>query len=244
MLKQLKEIIKDLPKFLENPEEWQSLVINRRKPITWRAFRMIGENRLCLHKFEKFDETADEAFIHTHPWPAAFLLTAGGYRMDVGKVDSPTAHGGTTVATFEIWAGCAYEMIQPLGMHRVTPLTPEVFTIMLNGPAWPPGMVHEGVKTTKGKDLDSMTPEQLQAHLKYFKLWWRYDSGFGQAPFIQDSSIRVLPPPAEKLIDKKECMHTETYYSMEMGNYYCSRCKSGMGNEYYLAKTGRSPLPR
>jgi len=59
----------------ESLDEWGSLVINRRKPHTYRVFRQFGEYRVCLHRFESCSE--EEAFPHPHPWPGAFLLLKG-----------------------------------------------------------------------------------------------------------------------------------------------------------------------
>lgn len=176
MLDLLNEQIRHLPNLLDDIEGWDSLIINRRKPVTWRAFRMIGENRLCLHKFEQFDGTTEEAFPHTHPWPGAFRIISGGYRMQVGKVESINDVHGQMLATFDMWEGSSYEMTNPLVMHRVTPITSEVYTIMINGPAWPEGVVHSGVKTTKGKDLQAMSRGQLRDHLHYFKRHFAFEN--------------------------------------------------------------------
>ena len=55
--------------------EWDSLIVNRRKPHTYRAFTFDGDLRICLHRFEPCE--ASEAFMHPHPWPGAFLVLDG-----------------------------------------------------------------------------------------------------------------------------------------------------------------------
>lgn len=59
-----------LPAVLEsinrNDEDWVSLIINRRKPWTYRVFKMFDDVRVCLHAFDECSQ--DEAFPHPHPW--------------------------------------------------------------------------------------------------------------------------------------------------------------------------------
>ena len=69
MLEKLNEILAILPGLMEDRTNWKSLVINRRKPFTYRAFYQLGDIRICLHRFEECDE--HEAFYHPHPWPGA-----------------------------------------------------------------------------------------------------------------------------------------------------------------------------
>ena len=77
MIKQLKELLINgqLYDKLQRPEEWDSLIINRRKPYTYRVFTMIGTLRVCLHRFDECSNT--ESFIHPHAWPAAFTVLRG-----------------------------------------------------------------------------------------------------------------------------------------------------------------------
>lgn len=172
MLDQLNDALKMLPELLTKVDIWKSLIIDRRKPITHRVFTMIGDNRLCLHRFEQFDETAEEAFFHPHPWPGAFKIIQGAYRMDVGHTDSRHddffENGGYISCTMELTKGSAYEIVEPLVWHRITPITPVVYTIMMNGTPWSKDEAHAKVRTTAGKDLKQMSPEQLKAHLDFF----------------------------------------------------------------------------
>lgn len=52
VLKSIRSGLGYYPERTEGEDEWKSLVINRRKPHTYRAFRMFGENRVCLHMFK------------------------------------------------------------------------------------------------------------------------------------------------------------------------------------------------
>lgn len=157
---------------LQDRSKWDSLIVNRRKPHTYRVFTYVGENRICLHRFDVCD--LHESFDHPHPWPGAFMILKGSYRMRIGhspdRVSPPVP-----VADFILTEGSAYEIISPLTWHSVTPLE-TTYTIMLNGPTWGPDIAHKDVKTTKGKDLDKMPEDELLAHLKIFS---DLEMGFG-----------------------------------------------------------------
>ena len=75
----------NLPGMLNQPGLWDSLIINRRKPHTYRIFTQYADLRLCLHKFDMCDE--GEAFSHPHPWPAAFMVLKGKYKMNIAKIN-------------------------------------------------------------------------------------------------------------------------------------------------------------
>lgn len=155
-----------LPAMLNTPERWDSLIVNRRKPHTYRVFTILeGGERLCLHKFDPCSTT--EAFMHPHPWPGAFLLLEGMYEMWVGHSPDRTSKP-VDVTKLRLHDWSAYEITDPLTWHSVTPLT-ECWTVMLNGPPWPAEVAHANVVTTKGKDLDKMLPEDLDAHLGKFR---------------------------------------------------------------------------
>jgi hypothetical protein len=177
MLSQLDDVLKILPPLLDTPERWGSLIINRRRPVTYRAFLMLDDVegiitpskglRVCLHHFEPCSEK--EAFMHPHPWPSAMLVLSGQYRMKIGYTKANTDKSPALIVLDEILAaGSRYSMTEPMGCHAVQPLT-HCWSIMINGEPWPEGKVHVMAPTTKGKDLDSMTPEQLKIHLDAFK---------------------------------------------------------------------------
>jgi hypothetical protein len=142
---------------------WNSLIINRRKPHTYRVFAMLGDCRICLHRFEPCSEA--EAFIHPHPWPAAFKILGGSYRQWVGRSNS-LQDAPDEVMDSVLHKDSMYEITDPLIWHSVEPLETS-YTIMLNGPVWE--VQHKETRTTKGKDLESMNEEDLRDHLKVFQ---------------------------------------------------------------------------
>ena len=57
MLSELFDIVRLLPHMVHDCEPWDTLVINRRKPHTYRAFHIFKTGpfngiRVCLHRFE------------------------------------------------------------------------------------------------------------------------------------------------------------------------------------------------
>lgn len=166
MLNLLNQYIKDgtILDLIRDRARWDSVVVNRRKPHTYRVFTQIGENRICLHRFDVCD--LHESFDHPHPWPGAFVIIKGSYRMRLGRStdrESPPITASDLILT----AGSSYEITDPLTWHSVTPLE-ITYTIMLNGPAWTPEVAHKDVRTTKGKDLDKMPDKELLSHLQLF----------------------------------------------------------------------------
>ena len=165
MLRMLEKYLADntILRLLDDRRIWDSLVINRRKPYTYRMFTQLGENRVCLHRFETCNE--EEAFFHPHPWPGAFKILKGSYKMKIGhskdRVSEPE-----DVADFILTAGSSYEIVNPLTWHSVVPLE-TTYTIMINGPAWE--NAHEQVRTTKGKDLGEMAYDELVEQIRFFR---------------------------------------------------------------------------
>lgn len=165
MLNTLLQILPTLPAQLEREEIWDSIIVNLRKPHTYRVFTQFGDLRLCLHKFNVCDD--HEAFSHPHPWPGAFYILKGSYKMKVGYSDnrwSPPKEVMTTIMR----EGSAYEIVNPMTWHSVIPLD-TTYTIMLNGLPWESHVAHSEVRTTKGKDLGKMSKEDLKQHLDTFK---------------------------------------------------------------------------
>lgn len=154
---------------IDQPENFDSLIINRRKPFTYRAFwypqnQSLKGLRVCLHKFDPCEES--DAFLHPHPWPSAMAVLEGHYRMKVGaSVDKGSQP--IIVSDILLGPGSAYSMPDPMGWHSVQPME-TCYSIMVNGKPWG-DEAHSAAPTTKGKDLDKMTPEQLADHLATFK---------------------------------------------------------------------------
>lgn len=162
MIETLHELIPEIRKSLNNPQDWDSLIVNRRKPWTYRVFRKFGDLRVCLHAFDPC--SSDESFPHPHPWPGAFLMLKGSYIHQIGfspdLVSQPTFCFREIVRPFS-----TYEILDQRLWHSVQPLE-RTYTIMVNGDPWKDA--HKEVRTTKGKDLDKMTQDELKEHLVEF----------------------------------------------------------------------------
>lgn len=174
-LGKLNYVVANLPQllFTAKREDWKSLIINRRKPHTYRVFRQFGNYRVCLHKFEGCDE--HESFLHPHPWPGAFCIIHGKYLMNVGYSVDLVQKPHFVYRQLQV-TGSRYEIVEPKAWHSVTPLGGEVYTLMLNGVPWEPGVHHESTVTTKGKDLQSMTPKELEDFLEEYRR--RYEDSY------------------------------------------------------------------
>ncbi len=169
MLDRFDEVIKnELPELLKDPNKWDSLIVNRRKPCTYRVFHTFDNGyRLCLHKFDACDK--QEAYFHSHPWGAKFKILSGSYKMKIGySLDRFSKPMELMEMVFT--AGCSYEMTNPLIWHNVIPIAQEgTYTVMLNGPDYPDDIMHIETPRTKGKDLEKMPENELIAHLEKFK---------------------------------------------------------------------------
>lgn len=163
-LTKLEYYLPSILKHLNSPDEWDSLVINRRKPYTYRLFSMFGEHRICLHRFDECLDT--DSFFHPHPWPGAFIILDGQYSQTIGH-SKDLISDPLEVAEFKLKAGSSYEISSPLTWHKITPSV-ETHTIMLNGQ--PFENPHKSVRNTKGKDLDKLSEEDKLTHLNKFKV--------------------------------------------------------------------------
>ena len=160
---------------IEQPELWQTLVIDRRKPITHRAWIMHGDTRICLHGFEPCQR--EEAFLHPHPWPSAMLVLDGSYDMHVGYAAAPESRQPDDVISLQLAAGSTYDMSVPGAWHKVVPRT-RCYSLMINGPRWDTGP--RFAPRTQGKDPGRMTSSQLNEHLIVFERLltaWQQDCG-------------------------------------------------------------------
>lgn len=140
--------------------EWESIVINKRKPHTYRAFIMVDDFRICLHRFEAC--TADDSFAHPHPWPSSMLVLSGTYDMQVGYSDDLDDGKPDPVIEVTLNAGSMYHMHQRQTWHKVIPRT-QCFSLMVNGPRWE--KPHRRAPSTGGKGLEAMSNDLLMAHL-------------------------------------------------------------------------------
>jgi hypothetical protein len=167
MIDRLEQALITLPSLLNMPSRWDSLIVNRRKPHTYRVFTQVDDLRICLHKFNTCDR--HEAFAHPHPWPGAFIIMQGSYHMDTWFSPSRTESYRHKVASFVLTKHSKYEIINPLTWHSVIPLE-TTYTVMVNGPAWDKEVAHVDVRRTAGKDLDKMPADELAHHLNIFQL--------------------------------------------------------------------------
>lgn len=167
MLRDLENALELLQYNLEVSTLWDSLIVNKRKPYTYRVFTVDGPLRVCLHKFDPCD--THEAFSHPHPWPAAFIILQGSYRMKLGYTHNRKHMYPYDVCNTILTKYSRYEILDPMTWHSVIPLE-TTYTVMVNGPAWDKDTVaHSAVRTTAGKDLDKMPPDELESHLDIFK---------------------------------------------------------------------------
>jgi hypothetical protein len=167
MIDRLTQMLKTtIPYLLSNEERWDSLIVNRRKPSTYRVYTYLENgDRVCLHKFDPCH--MHEAFIHPHPWAGAFMLLQGSYRMKIGT--APNREDDPTIwEELILTPGAIYQITNPLTFHNVVPLD-TCYTIMLNGKPFPDEIAHKRTVTTRGKDLDKMPPEELKQHLAHFR---------------------------------------------------------------------------
>jgi len=162
MLTKLNEILEKLPSLLDSAV-WDSLIVNRRKPHTYRIWTKLGDLRVCLHKFDVCD--TNESFFHPHPWPAAFKILQGKYYMRIGHSLTQTSEP-FEVAPFIMFQGSSYAITDPLTWHSVSPIE-TTFTVMVNDK--PFENPHKEVRRTAGKDLEKMTDEEVKESLEYFR---------------------------------------------------------------------------
>ena len=164
MIERLTEILPEVHKSLSDKEEWDSLVINRRKPWTYRIFRQFGDYRVCLHTF--LECGADEAFLHPHPWPGAFLILKGSYVQTIGFSQTKDKDSMPNLIYREVLsANSMYEILDQKIWHSVQPLS-MCYTVMINGQPW--DEPHQAIRTTKGKDLQKLSPNDFSIQKKIF----------------------------------------------------------------------------
>lgn len=166
MLDTLEDVMQKLPEMVKDITLWDSLIINRRKPFTYRAFHILNNGvRICLHKFDPCER--HDAFFHPHPWPSAMRVMRGKYRMEVGASPDYNKPPMTVMETV-LSAGSTYSSDEPNFWHSVQPLE-TCYSVMVNSAPWSKDVAHFAAPTTKGKDLDKMTDEQLRLHLLTFE---------------------------------------------------------------------------
>lgn len=149
--------------------KWESLIINKRKPHTYRASTMLPDgNRVCLHRFDVCE--VHESFVHPHRWPAEFFVLQGKYLEQIWYtqqkplVDHPYMK---PVSESICVPGSWHKIENAWTWHRITPLTTHVWTVMINGRPFDNPL--DDV-LTMDKDLDRMTIQELDDHLSWVGL--------------------------------------------------------------------------
>lgn len=143
-----------------DPSRWGSIVINKRKPHTYRAFLQHEDTRICLHRFEACDP--EDSFAHPHPWPSSMLILSGEYDMAVAHTPDLKSNEPSPVIHVTLGAGSIYHMNDRHTWHQVIPRT-RCYSLMVNGPRWE--NAHRRAPSTSGKGLEEMTNEVLSEHL-------------------------------------------------------------------------------
>ncbi len=166
MIKMLHEVLFALPGLLENESIWEGVIIDRKEPITYRLYTSWSDDvRICLHRFNRLSETG-EAMFHPHPWPGAFRVLKGGYKMQWGHAENMT-DPPLRASTFYLAEGSEYEIDDPKIFHSVEPDQP-TYTVMVNGPDW--SIAHQLVRRTANKGLAGMSPAEIEGFLGEFQL--------------------------------------------------------------------------
>lgn len=135
MIKELTQILPQVPDLLLDKESWGSLLIDKYPPVIHRMSYKLSETRtLILHRL--FHCKSEKAYMHSHSWPFALKIIQGGYEMGIGfssnRNVSPAA-----LATVYLKEGNTYEMTSSDIWHYTKPVEhAESWSIMLIGPRW------------------------------------------------------------------------------------------------------------
>lgn len=154
------EAVEIASRSVADPKRWGSIVIDKRKPHTYRAFIQTGEDRICLHRFEACE--AKDSFAHPHPWPSSMLVLSGTYDMAVAHTADLQSSEPSPVIDVTLSSGSIYHMLDRHTWHQVIPRT-ECYSLMVNGPRW--SDAHRRAPSTSGKGLQPMSDELLRSHL-------------------------------------------------------------------------------
>lgn len=167
MIQTLQHILdKDLMRLLQQPDIWSTIVINRHDyPVTLRAFTIVDDVRIALHKFEPRTDKEDDP--HPHPWPAAFKILSGGYDTKIGVAKDRFSEPENWMQ-FHFPAGTIYTMDHPCIWHSVVPRK-TTYTVMINGRRYAPEVEHTMMQEKAAKILREMTQEELENHLIVFQ---------------------------------------------------------------------------
>ena len=105
---------------------WNSTQIG---PDAYRIWTTSGEYRVCLHYVDKGNMV--DATMHTHAWPASFLVVQGRYHINIGNYTDTQSNELANLRGLHLTSGSAYEMKYPLEAHQAIPIE-DSWAIMVN----------------------------------------------------------------------------------------------------------------
>lgn len=161
MIVELQKLILSIPSLLKNPNEWESLLINKYPPIIHRVSYKLSTNRtLLLHKL--FNTEKEHAFMHSHSWPFACKVIKGEYEMGVGFSNNRNNPPKSVFTSF-VKAGDVYEMLSPDIWHYTKPTenTECSYSILLIG---------ERCRERKAENNSSLSDKQKNELLLWFSV--------------------------------------------------------------------------
>ncbi|MBM82245.1 MAG: hypothetical protein CMJ78_16895 [Planctomycetaceae bacterium] len=108
-----------------DPSRWGSIVINKRKPHTYRAFLEHDEHRICLHRFDACEP--EDSFPHPHPWASSMLILSGELRD--GGWPYTRSEFGRTVSRHQSHAECGLNLSHERSPHLASSHSPRNATV-------------------------------------------------------------------------------------------------------------------
>lgn len=132
---------------------------------TYRIWTQAGEYRVCLHYVDK-DNMVD-ANMHTHAWPASFLVVQGKYYVNIGNYTDTQSDILTNVRGMQLSSGSAYEMKYPLEAHQAFPLE-DSYAIMVNKPKFQDFERHKGSFHKVSSPPPSLSRDELGRRIDNF----------------------------------------------------------------------------
>jgi len=141
--------------FLQQPEDWRSLLIDYEPPKVERLWIDWDEEcRVSLHRIHP----CETSLFHPHPSPSIIRVIddGGGYLMDVGHGPGDTPP--PIAIRLRLSSGSVYEMSDIDGWHSVQPLVGPSYSLMVTGKPWKrsspgKGIPHPPLPLDLGTDL-------------------------------------------------------------------------------------------
>ena len=166
----LKTAVDVVMKRINDPDQWESLVMEDREPHTFQAYTDYAGSRISLHRFEQCLES--NAYWHPHRWPCHILVLQGSYHIMIGRVsvyeliENEMKRATKKELDLHLTAGSSYSMIDPQTWHAVHPKT-ICYSLMVNGESWHDHELQSIVEETEVcKSMDDL---DLRVHLTNFR---------------------------------------------------------------------------